>query len=231
MNTHFTIDLTQRPTTLDLFHISLAAAVLVLALLLVFLLLFIVIGLSRKPRQPDTKAIQTAVQEAITNSMPEPSPPQEPEVKIVEVEKVVEKIVPGPPPEPVILKEATPDAALQLLSLLQKEARFIDFIKEDIDQYSDADIGAAARVVHEGCNQAINEHFSMKPVRTEPENSKITLQEGFDASRIRLIGNIVGKPPFTGTLVHKGWEITDVHLPKITEGHNVNVIAAAEVEL
>ena len=56
--------------------------------------------------------------------------------QIVEVEKIVQ----APAPEPIVLKEATPDAALQLLALLQKEARFIDFIKEDVAAYSDAEI-------------------------------------------------------------------------------------------
>ena len=133
--------------------------------------------------------------------------------------------------EPVILKESTPDAALQLLGLLQKEARFIDFIKEDITSYADSDVGIAARVVHEGCNKAINEHFTLTAIRTEQEGGKVTLPAGFDASAVRLTGNIVGSAPFTGVLVHKGWQVTDVRLAKLTQGHNANIIAAAEVEL
>jgi hypothetical protein len=117
------------------------------------------------------------------------------------------------------------------LGLLQKEARFIDFIEEDIAAYSDADIGIAARVVHEGCNKAIKEHFSLAPVRSEAEGKKITLQQGFDATSVRLTGHIVGSAPFTGTLIHKGWQITSVRLPKLTQGHNAAIIAAAEVEL
>jgi len=154
-------------------------------------------------------------------------PAPEPVVKIVEVEKLVQ----APAPEPVVLKEATPDAALQLLGLLQKEARFIDFIKEDIAAFSDADIGVAARVVHEGCNKAINEHFTLATVRNEPEGSKITLPQGFDAAAVRLTGNIIGAAPFTGTLVHKGWQVTGIRLPKLTAGHNAAIVAPAEVEL
>ena len=221
MNTNFKVDLSQIPTTLDLFHVSLAGAVLVLALILVFVLLMMVLSLTRKSNKPEAEQVQK----------PSPSPALKPEIKIVEKIVEVEKVVPGPAPEPVILKEATPDAALQLLSLLQKEARFIDFIKENIAAYKDEEVGAAARVVHEGCNKAINEHFTLEPVREEQENSKITLPKGFDASSIRLTGNIVGKPPFTGTLIHKGWKISEIRLPKMTEGHNVNVVAPAEVEL
>jgi len=134
-------------------------------------------------------------------------------------------------PETVVIKEYTPDAALQLLGLLQKEARFIDFAQEDVSQYSDADIGAAARVVHEGCRKVLRQHFVLDSVRTEPEGKRITLAKGFDAGSIRITGNIVGTAPFTGTLVHRGWKATEIKLPKITEGHDVKIVAPAEVEL
>ena len=215
MNTQYAIDLTLRPTTFDLWHVSLAGAVLLLALMLIIVLLAMVIGLSRSRKK--------------AAAMPAPAP--EPVVKVVEKIVEVEKLVPAPAPEPVILKEATSDAALQLLGLLQGQARFIDFIKEDLAGFSDADIGIAARVVHEGCNKTINEHFTLAPVRTEQEGGKISLPKGFDAASVRLTGNIVGEPPFTGTLVHKGWQVTSVRLPKLTQGHNASIIAPAEVEL
>jgi hypothetical protein len=207
MNT-YAIDLSLKPTTFDLWHVCLAGTVALLLLILIVLLLSMVISQSRCRKK-------SAEQQA------------EPIVKIVEVEKLVH----APTPEPVVLKEATPDAALQLLGLLQKEARFIDFIKEDITAFSDADIGVAARVVHEGCNKAINEHFTLAPVRSEQEGSKVALPEGFDAATVRLTGNIVGTAPFTGTLVHKGWQVTGIRLPKLTSGHNAAIVAPAEVEL
>jgi len=219
MNNTYTIDLSLMPTTLDLWHVYLLAAVLVLSILLIIVLLSMVMGMARRAKQAPVEVIKT-VEVA-----------SEPEIKVVEKIVEVEKVVQAPAPEPIVLKESTPDAALQLLSLLQKEARFIDFIKEDIAAYNDADIGVAARVVHEGCNKAINEHFSLETVRTDQEGSKITLAEGFNASEVRLTGNIVGKAPFTGTLVHKGWQVTNIRLPKLTAGHNANIIAAAEVEL
>ena len=147
---NYTVDLSLQPTTFDLWHVCLAGTVLVLAFMLIFALIGLVMALSR------SKKVETITM------------PAKPEIieKIVEVEKIVEKIVPAATPEPVVLKEATPDAALQLLGLLQKEARFIDFIEEDITAYSDADIGIAARVVHEGCRKTIKEHFALAPVRT-----------------------------------------------------------------
>src|SRR5258706_10952915 len=71
-------------------------------------------------------------------------------------------------PEPEPKKDAKPAAreeakeprvdplasALQLLALLQREGRFVDFLEEDVTSFSDADIGAAARVVHGGCRKA-----------------------------------------------------------------------------
>jgi hypothetical protein len=219
MNPTYAIDLSLKPTTFDLWHVCLAGTVVLLSLILILLLLAMVFSLARGKNKPVEPFIQ------------QPAPAPEPVVKIVEKIVEVEKLVHAPAPEPVILKESTPDAALQLLGLLQKEARFIDFIKEDIATYSDADIGVAARVVHEGCNKALNEHFTLAPVRSEQEGGKVTLQQGFDASAVRLTGNIVGSAPFTGTLIHKGWQVTNIRLPKLTQGHDAKILAAAEVEL
>lgn len=138
---------------------------------------------------------------------------------------------PTPAPAAAPLREATPDAALQLLSLFQREARLIDFTQENLSAYSDADIGAAARVVHEGCAKVLREHFTIDAIRSEAEGSRVTLAEGFDAAAVRLTGNVVGKAPFTGTLSHRGWRATSVRLPKLAEAHDAKVLAAAEVEL
>ncbi len=221
MNKIYTVDLSLIPTTLDLWHVYLIAAVILLAFILIFVLLAMILGMARRAKK-SALAVST---------IPSKATAAEPEIKIVEKIVEVEKIVQAPAPEPVILKEATTDAALQLLGLLQKEARFIDFIKEDVSSYSDADIGVAARVVHEGCNKAINEYFTLETVRKDQEGSKVTLNKGFNATEVRLTGNIVGQAPFTGTLIHKGWQVTDVRLPKLTKGHNTKIVAAAEVEL
>jgi hypothetical protein len=129
------------------------------------------------------------------------------------------------------LQETGPASALQLLGLLQRDGRFIDFIQEDIGTFSDADIGAAARVVHEGCRKVMREHFTLDPVRSEAEGARVTLEQGFDAASVRLTGNVVGDPPFRGTLTHKGWIATETRLPKLAVGHAVNILAPAEVEL
>lgn len=137
----------------------------------------------------------------------------------------------APAPEPPPLRETSTDSALQLLGLLQQEGRFVDFLQEDVSAFSDADIGGAARVVHAGCRKTLFEHLSVEPVRMEDEGVRITLAEGFNASEVRLTGNVVGKPPFAGTLMHRGWRASTVNLPKLAEGHAVQVLAPAEVEL
>lgn len=138
---------------------------------------------------------------------------------------------PTAPVAPAPLKSADHDSALQLLGLLQREARLIDFTQEDLSSYSDADIGGAARVVHEGCCKVLREHFTLTPVRAEAEGSPVTLNSGFDTSAIRLTGHVVGQAPFQGTLSHRGWRATEVHLPQLAPRHDARVLAQAEVEL
>jgi hypothetical protein len=140
------------------------------------------------------------------------------------------KVEPKPEPKPV-LREAGPEAALQLLSLLQREGRFIDFLEEDVSSFSDAQIGAAARVVHTQCRAALREHIPLEPIRAEDEGAKITLQKGFDAQKMRLSGNVSGEPPYTGALTHRGWKAREVKLPKMAEGHDASIVAPAEIEL
>jgi len=147
----------------------------------------------------------------------------------VPVEKLVEKVV-----EKVVERRVdvpTDTAALQLLGLMQREARFVDFLQEDVAPYTDAEIGTAARVVHEGCRKVLREHFSIEPVRTEAEGSRVTLPAGFDASAVRLTGNVAGQAPFTGMLAHRGWRATQVRLPQLTDSQAATVLAQAEVEL
>lgn len=138
---------------------------------------------------------------------------------------------PEPAPPRVSLTDAAPDAALQLLALLQREGRFVDFLMEDVSAFTDADIGAAARVVHDGCKRALDAHFSVEPVRSDEEGASVEIAAGYDAHALRLTGNVVGEGPYRGTLAHRGWKVTDVHLPKLVAGHDSRVLAPAEVEL
>jgi hypothetical protein len=140
-----------------------------------------------------------------------------------------------PAVKPVAKEAPTPgpndDAALQLLALLQREGRFIDFLEEDVASFSDADIGAAARVVHGGCRKALREHVKLEPVRVEEEGAKVSLPAETSPAEVKLTGNVQGKGPHVGTLVHRGWRAVDIKLPTAVAGHDTHIVAQAEVEL
>ncbi|WP_437333035.1 DUF2760 domain-containing protein [Sorangium sp. So ce394] len=122
-------------------------------------------------------------------------------------------------------------SALQLLSLLQREGRLVDFLEQDIASFGDADVGVAARMVHEGCRKALRSHAKLAPVRREEEGAKVTLEAGYNPSEVKLIGNVSGSAPYRGVLRHRGWRADELSLPTPIAGHDASVIAPAEVEL
>jgi hypothetical protein len=127
--------------------------------------------------------------------------------------------------------QSAKDGALQLLALLQREGRLVDFLREPIDGYDDATVGAAVRDIHRGCKKALDEHFTLEPVMGGAENERVSVAQGFDAQRIRLVGEVKGQPPFSGTLRHHGWAATKIKLPTVTGAVDHSVVAPAEVEI
>jgi len=155
----------------------------------------------------------------------------EPKVITEEVEVIREIEVAAP-----ILDTVNADGAHQLLQLLQQEARFIDFLQESIDDYADTDVGAAARQIHAGCAKVLKQHFTIDVVSTDvvntaAENSRVEVPSGYDAKQIKLEGRVEGLGPYTGTLIHPGWKITDTRLPKVSNTDNLIILAPAEVEV
>src|SRR5436309_9593820 len=132
---------------------------------------------------------------------------------------------------PAALPRGAPDAALHLLAQLQREGRFIDFCEEEIASFSDAEVGAAARTVHGGCRKVLRANLVLKPVRADAEGAQVTVPEGFDPTAVRLTGNVVGHPPFRGTLRHHGWKADSVKLSPPGAGQDATLLAPAEVEL
>jgi hypothetical protein len=128
-------------------------------------------------------------------------------------------------------RASDPTAALQLLSLLQREGRLVDFLQQDIASFPDADVGVAARVVHEGCRKAMRAHAEIEPVRPEAEGARVSLEAGFDADTVKLVGDVKGEPPYAGVLRHRGWRAKKLTLPSLVGGHDAHVLAPAEVEL
>ncbi len=133
--------------------------------------------------------------------------------------------------EPLFQTAATgPD--LRILAVLQRDGRLIDFLQEDIDSYTDVQIGAAVRDIHRGCRKALREYLHIEPVMPGGEEERVTISADFDPSAIRLIGNVNGSPPFQGVLKHHGWRARAVQLPALPASKDdSSVLSPAEVEI
>jgi len=135
------------------------------------------------------------------------------------------------PPAPAA---ARADAEIvSFLAMLQEKGRLVDFLMDNINPYNDAQVGAAARVVHAGCKRVLQEHFNIHPLRTEDEGSTVQVPAGYAADEYRLVGKIAGQAPFSGVLVHRGWKTDMVKLPQLLPSvpGQLPAIAPAEVEL
>lgn len=147
-----------------------------------------------------------------------------------EVEEPV--IKPSTSQAPLPAKASAEAEVLAVLGTLQNKGRLVDFVMDDISKYSDAQVGAAARVVHEGCKSAMTELFTIEPVVKAAEGSKIDVPPN-GGEFYRLSGSISGEGPYSGTLVHKGWKATKVNLPRVikVEEGKLPPIVPAQVEV
>ncbi len=135
-------------------------------------------------------------------------------------------------PAPIVANQAEAEV-VSFLAMLQEKGRFVDFLMDNITPYSDAQVGAAARVVHDGCKAVLRDNFRIVPVREENEGSKVTVSAGHPADEYRLVGKISGQAPFAGTLMHRGWRTEFVKLPRVLRmgDNSLPTISPAEVEL
>jgi len=135
-----------------------------------------------------------------------------------------------PPPPPENQAEAE---VVAFVGLLQEKGRLVDFLMEDVTAYDDKQVGAAARVVHQGCREVLNDSFKITPISQEEEGSRIMVPADYAPDEYRLLGKISGDPPFTGTLLHKGWKTESVKLPRMLKVDETRLpsIAPAQVEL
>lgn len=120
---------------------------------------------------------------------------------------------------------------LRLLSLMQESSRLVDFLKEDISSFDDSQIGAAVRKIHDESSKCLEEFVTIRPVMEENEGSKITVPQGYDSTKIKVVGKVLGQPPYAGVLVHKGWKAHKRSLPKKVGIQLAEVICPAEVEV
>lgn len=131
------------------------------------------------------------------------------------------------PEEPIVQDPAH----LRLLAMLQKDGRLLDFLQEDITNYSDTQVGAAVRSIHENCRKSLEEFVTLRPLMTEEEGAKITIPKGYDASAIKVVGKVKGEAPYQGILRHKGWKAHKESLPKQITAGDRSVVCPAEVEI
>ncbi len=143
---------------------------------------------------------------------------------------------PSPSAKPVVpaALPAVPKAsgeAVRLLTLLQSEARLLDFLLEDISGADEKQVGQAVKEIQRKAAKVLKDHLTLSVVMAGADGDRVTVAKGFDPSAVRVVGNVTGAPPFTGTLLHPGWRVKEVRLPALAEGQDPLVLQPAEVEL
>jgi hypothetical protein len=131
---------------------------------------------------------------------------------------------PAGPPKP----SAEP---LRLLTILQRDSRFLDFFMDDLGAAADDQVLAFVKKMHPECQAALKDHLVLEPVLAQTEGDTVEVPAGFDPSAIRLLGNVTGQPPFRGTLQHRGWRVKDIKLSPPPAGQDEFVLQPAEVYL
>lgn len=152
-------------------------------------------------------------------------PAVEPAAPVKAAAAPAEPVVPRPAPEKLAQAQV-----VQFLGRLQEKGRLVDFVMDDITPYANEEIGAAARVVHQGCKEVLAESFDIRALHPGSEGEDLTLAADFDARAYRLVGKVPEHPPFTGRVLHRGWKTARVNLPHLTDEAR-EVIAPAEVEI
>jgi hypothetical protein len=137
---------------------------------------------------------------------------------------------------PAVQAAGPTDGAVQILALLQRESRLVDFVLEDIAEYTDEQVGSAVRPVHESCRATLQRHLKLAPVIDGVEGTVTKLAtagiDAKDATSVKIVGNV---PPDgkvdAGILRHRGWKAERLDLPSLRPGERATVIAPAEIEV
>jgi hypothetical protein len=140
------------------------------------------------------------------------------------------RATPRAAPAPAPTAAGASDGALQILAILQRDSRLIDFVMEDIAAYSDDQVGAAVRSLHDQCRDALTRYVKLAPVIDGVEGT-FTRLASIDPASVKLLGNVPPQPPPGGVLRHKGWRCTKIELPTLQGKQDSQVIAPAEVEI
>jgi hypothetical protein len=139
-----------------------------------------------------------------------------------------------PQPQPVEPRPAAAarSEAITLLAALQRESRLVDLVKQPLEQFSDEQVGAAARTVLTEAANVLDRFFALVPVVAQQEGTTLQLPAGYDPGLYKVSGVVSGSGPLRGQLVHHGWKATMVKLPTWTGSREAAlVVAPAEVEV
>jgi hypothetical protein len=139
-------------------------------------------------------------------------------------------IKPKAAPAPATPTVRLSDGALQMLSILQRDARMLDFFLEDIAPYSDDQVGAAARSMHGPAKEALERYVKLAPVIDGVEGTYVKAPSK-DAATVKFLGNVPATPPEGGTLRHRGWRAASIALPPVNPRQDVTILAPAEIEV
>ena len=142
----------------------------------------------------------------------------------------VHDLDPRPAP-PAVAPGGHSERAVQILALLQRDGRLVDFVMEDVAAYDDAQIGAAVRDVHAGCRRVLERYVTLESVLTGREGEAITVGTAIDPAAVHLVGNVTAGPPFRGTLLHRGWRVGRIELPPLGDPTARTIVAQAEIEV
>jgi hypothetical protein len=137
---------------------------------------------------------------------------------------------PAAPTAPTAPPPPNPAYALQLLAILQRDSRLLDFLMEDIASYEDDQIGAAVRSLHDQAHDSLARYLSLQPVIDGVEGAYTRSAAG-DPAAVKFIGNVPAGKPEGGVLRHKGWRAAKVDLPAINPKQDASIIAPAEIEI
>ena len=120
------------------------------------------------------------------------------------------------------------DSAVMFLAALQREARLVDLIREDLGKYTDAQVGAAARPCLKQCESVLERWFALRPLIDAVEGAAVDVPSDASPTRIQWVGEASAS---NGKLVHHGWQVTKVELPHWSgDKVDANVIAPAQVQ-
>ncbi len=135
------------------------------------------------------------------------------------------------PTRPAPRGEDELDRAVQVLALLQRDARLVDFLQEDLTAYSDPQVGAAVRDVHANCRAALARYMTIAPFLDAAEGDRVPTEALTDPGGIKIVGTVSRTTGQTGVVRHRGWHVTSLTLPPLGPAGGRRMIAQAEVEV